>query len=153
MSPVSHVALRLLVVAEAEVKAELDVGRDNPADPDQSFEDAGLHFREPRGQIASEHPELDIRVPLQRELVVRDLVEDSLELVCHRRLVGVFHSSLIVRGDEGTDRGERRRQANLEVAAGRNDAVTLEQRERPVRGDRRVCVAERAEGEPGRLVG
>ena len=88
-----HVALRLLVVAEAEVKAELDVGRDNPADPDQSFEDAGLHFREPRGQIASEHPELDIRVPLQRELVVRDLVEDSLDLVCHRRLVCVFHSS------------------------------------------------------------
>ena len=70
--------LGLLVVAEAEVEAELDVRRDEPAEPDQPLEDAAP--RRPGttpGASPSSIAELDVRVPLERELVVRDRARGS----------------------------------------------------------------------------
>src|SRR5439155_1067220 len=60
----------VLDVAVAEVIAELDVGRHLAREPEQALEDAALDVVEPHGKDALEHPELEVGVPLDRELVV-----------------------------------------------------------------------------------
>ena len=86
----------LLVVPGAEVEPELDLGRDEPPDPQQPLEHARAHVGERRRHVALEHPELEVRVPLDRELVVRDLGRDPRELAPHRPLVGGLDRRLIV---------------------------------------------------------
>jgi hypothetical protein len=54
-----------------------------------------------------EHGELEVRVPLDRQLVMRDALEDGGELVDHPLLVERFDPRLVLRGDEGGDRGQR----------------------------------------------
>jgi hypothetical protein len=139
--------LRLLVVAEAEVEPQLDLGRNDPADADQPLEHARLDVGEPDGKLAVEHPELDVGVPLERQLVGRDRLQDLLQLEHHRRLVRLLNDRLVVEGDEGADRRKRRRKRDLEAAGGRNDAVALEHCERAVRGRGGLCVAERAKAQ------
>ena len=149
---VGNVTRSLLVVPQAEMEAELGVRRDQSADPDQPLEDPRLQVGKPGRDIPFEHPELDICVPLERELVVRNLIEHLLELGRHRRLVGGLDGGLVVERDEGADRGERRGQADLKAAPSRDDPVALEHAEGPVRGERRLRVAERAEAELSALL-
>jgi hypothetical protein len=94
----------LLVVAVAEVEAELDVGRNGAAAPDHALEDAALHVRKPDRKVAFQHAELEVRVPLQGELVVRDAVQDPVNLDRHRGFVRRLHDRLVVERDEGADR-------------------------------------------------
>ena len=99
--------------------------------------DAGLDVAEPRRTSPSSMPSSRLRVPLDRELVVRDLGERSGP--SSRRIAALvwrLDRRLILDGDEGADRRERRRQRHLEAAAARDDAVALQYRERAVRGDR-----------------
>ena len=62
----------VIVVAVAEVEPELDVRGHVPAEAQQPLEHAGANLAEPSGRDALEHRELQSRVPLERELIVRD---------------------------------------------------------------------------------
>src|SRR5262249_29616820 len=57
------------VVAIAEVIAELDVRRHVPREPEQALQDAAFDIAEPDREDAFQHPELEVRVPLDGELV------------------------------------------------------------------------------------
>jgi hypothetical protein len=149
---VRDVAFRLIVVPQAEVEAELDLGWDVTADPNEPLEYPRLRVSEPDRDVALQHPELDVRVPLECQLLRWKRSKDLRELIDHRRLVGLLDESLVPLGDERTDRRERRRQADLEAAAGWNDTVPLEERKGPVGRDRRFGVTERAEAELRGLV-
>jgi hypothetical protein len=75
-----HDEVPVVVVAVAEMEAELDVRRHAAADAQQALEHAGAGAFEPCGADALEDRELQPRVPLQRELVVRHRGKDPLEL-------------------------------------------------------------------------
>ena len=121
------------LVAVAEVVAELHVGRDAAAEPHQPLDDARAGVVEPRRHDAVEHGELEVGVPLDGELVVRDGVEDRRQLVHHPRLVERLDAGLVLGGDEGGDRRERRGQRHLEPAVRRDQAVALAPGEDAVR--------------------
>jgi hypothetical protein len=71
--------------------------------------------------VALEHRELVARVPLDRELVGGDRLEDVLHLGEHPRLVGGLELRLVLERDERADRRQRRGQRD-EEATGRRDA-------------------------------
>ena len=122
----------VLVVAVAEVEAELDPHGHEPGQAREALDDAGLHILEPDGDRALEHRELVAGVPLDRELVGRDRREDALDLLVHLRLVDRLELRLVVERHERADGRERRRQRDEEAAGRRYDAVALEPRERAV---------------------
>ncbi len=141
--PLAVVAL----VTVTEVVAELYAGRDAPTEANEALDDARPRVVEPRRHDAVEHGELEVRVPLHGELVVRDRTEDRVQLVHHPRLVERLDASLVLGGDERGDRSERSRQRDLEPAVDRNQTVTLAPGEDPVRRDGRRGVAEVLETE------
>ncbi len=86
-----EVAVRLVAVAEME--PELDAGGDVAAQSQQPLEDAAAHVVEPCRRHAFEHRELEARVPLDRELIVRHAGEDPRDLGEHLGLVhGLEHA-------------------------------------------------------------
>src|SRR5262249_1016906 len=98
--------------------------------------------REPDRKNALQHAELDVGVPLDGQLLVRNRVQDLPQLLQHSRLVERLEGSLVLGSDEGADRSERRRQRDLEAARPGDHAGTLEAGECPVRGDGRLGIAE-----------
>ena len=141
--PVAVVAL----VAVAEVVAELHVGRDAAPEPDEPLDDARARIVEPGRHDAVEHGELEVRVPLDGQLVVRDGFEDRRQLVHHARLVERLDAGLVLRGDERRDGRERRGQRDLEPAVHGHLAVALAPGEHLVRGDGGLRVAEVVEAQ------
>ena len=137
-----HRARARLVVAGAEVEAELDGRGHDAADAEEPLEDPAPDVRETRRHVAFEHAELEVRVPLQRQLVVGDLLEDPCEVGEHRPLVRGLDHGLVLERDEGAHGRERCRQRDLEPAAARHDAVALERGEDAKRGHGRLGVAE-----------
>ena len=127
----------VLVVAVTEVEAELDGRRHHPGEPQQALDDAGVHVLEPDGDRALQHRELVARVPLDRELVGRDRLEDPLDLRAHLCLVDRLELGLVLERHERAHRRERRRQRDEEAAGRRDHAVALEARERAVGVHRR----------------
>jgi hypothetical protein len=117
-----------------------------PRNAQQALEDAALGVAEPHRENALQHPELEVRVPLHGELIVRQLLDDGAELPQHLLLVDGLQQGLVLGRHEGADRREGRRQADLEAARDGNHAVALEPGEDTVGRQRRVGVAERAEG-------
>ena len=135
------------LVAVAEVVAELDVGRDAAAEPDESLDDARSRVVEPRRHDAVEHGELEVGVPLHGELVVGDRLEDRRQLVEDARLVQRLDAALVLGGDERGDRGQRRRQRHLEPAVRRDLPVALAAGEDLERRQRGLGVAEVVEAQ------
>ena len=141
--PVAMVAF----VAVAEVVAELHVARDAASQPDQPLDDARAWVVEPGRHHAVEHGELEVRVPLDGQLVVGDGFEDHGQLVHHARLVERLDAGLVLRGDERRDGRERRGERDLEPAVHRHLPVALAPGEHLVRGDGGLRVAEVVEAE------
>lgn len=135
----------VIVVAVAEMEAQLDIGGHAAADPQEPLENAGAGSLEPGGADALEDRELQPRVPLQRQLVVRHGGEDLVELAQHLRLVDRLDLRLVLRIDERAHRRQRRRQRDLEAHVRRDHPVALELREDRERRQRRVGKAEVAE--------
>jgi hypothetical protein len=98
------------LVAVAEVVAELHAGRDAPTEAYEALDDARARVGKPCPHHTVEHGELEVRVPLHCQLVVRDRTEDRLQFVHHPRLVERLDARLVLGGDECGDRRERRRQ-------------------------------------------
>ena len=132
----------MLHVAVAEVVTELDVGGHLARQAKQPLEDAALDVVEPHREHALEHAELEVRVPLDRELIVRHLVQHQAQLRQQARLVRRLERALMLGDDERADRRQRRRQADLKATADGHAAIALEPREHAIRRDRRVRVAE-----------
>ena len=132
-------------VAVAEVIAELDVGRHPTRQSQEALEDAALHVLEPDRKEALQHRELEVGVPLDGELIVRDLLEDEPELAQQSLLVRTLQHALVIGHHERGDRRDRRGQAHLEPAGHGDVAVALEAREDAIGGDGRVGVAQRLE--------
>ena len=137
----------VLHVAVAEVIAELDVGRYVARYSQQPLEDAALDVGEPHREHAFQHRELEVGVPLDRELVVRHLAQHERQLFQQPRLVRRLQRGLVLGHDERADRRQRGGQAHLEAAGRRHLAVALEPREDAIRRQRRVRVAERGEAD------
>ena len=116
-------------------------------EPDQPLDDARARVVEPGRHHAVEHGELEVRVPLDGQLVVGDGFEDRRQLVHHARLVERLDAGLVLRGDERRDGRERRGQRDLEPAVHRHLAVALAPGEHLVRGDGGLGVAEVVEAE------
>ena len=102
---------------------------------------------EPHGHDLVEHRELEVRVPLDRELVVGDGVEDPVQLVEHPLLVERLDAGLVLRRHERRDRRQRRGQRDLEPAVRRDLPVPLAAGEDAVGGDRRLGVAQVVEAQ------
>ncbi len=130
------------LVSVAEVVAELHARRDGAAEPHESLDDARPRITEPMRHDLVEHGELEVRIPLHGELVVGNGVEERFELAHHRGLVERFDPSLIFWRDECRDRGERRRERDLESTLDRNEAVALAPGEGSIRRDRSLGIAE-----------
>ena len=137
----------MIVVAVAQVKPELDVRGHVPAEAQQPLEHAGANLAEPSGRDALEHRELQSRVPLESQLIVRDGGQDLADLLEDPSFVDRLDRRLVLGVDERADRRGRRRQRDLEADVRRDDVVALELGERPVGRDRRVGEAEVVEGD------
>ena len=135
------------LVPVAEVVTELDVGGDRASEPDEPLDDARAGVVEPRRHDAVEHGELEVRVPLDGELVVWDRLEDRRQLVTDARLVERFDAALVLGRDEGGDRRQRGGERHLEAAVSRDLPVALAAGERGERGQRRLGVAEVVEAQ------
>ncbi len=109
--------------------SELDVRRDLPGETQETLQDASLDVLEPDRKDTLEHSELEVCVPLHRELVVWHVVKDHLQLGEQALLVTTLHEALVLGHHEGADRSERSGQADLEPAGDRHEAVTLQARE------------------------
>ena len=114
-------------------------------EPQQPLEDPRADLGEPRGRLALEHRELESGIPLDRELVGRDRREQLRQLLEHPPLVDRLDHGLVIGVDEGADRRQRRRQANLEAEMVWKRAVTLEPCEQPIRRERGLGEAKIAE--------
>ncbi len=136
----------MLDVAVAEVIAELDVRGHVARDPEQPLQDAALDVAEPDREHPLQHPELEIGIPLDGELIVRQFLEDGPELAEHLLLVDGLEELLMLGHHEGADGGERGGQTDLEATGHRHHAVTLEAREDPIGGQCRVRIPEGAKG-------
>src|SRR5207302_9244390 len=101
----------------AEVIPELDLGRYVATQPEQALQDPTANVREPYREDALEHPELEVRVPLDGQLLGGDVVQYLPQLLQHPRLVDRLQLRLVLGGDEGADGGKRRGQRDLEPAA------------------------------------
>ena len=66
----------VLDVTVAEVVAKLDVWRHVAGEPKQPLQDPALDVVEPDREDALEHPEFEVRIPLDGELVVGHVLED-----------------------------------------------------------------------------
>jgi hypothetical protein len=106
----------VLLVAVAEVVAELDLARDLATQAQQPLEHAGAHVVEPHVHGALEHRELEPRVPLDRELVGWDRRQDLVDLRGHAALVERLEARLVLDRHERADRRQRRRQRDEEPA-------------------------------------
>ncbi len=135
------------LVPVAEVVSELYTRRDGAAEAHESLDDARPRISEPVRHDLVEHGELEVRVPLDGELVVGDRVEQRLQLAHHRGFVQRLDAGLVLRRDEGRDRCERCRQRHLEPTVRRDQAVPLATRERSVGRDRRLRVSELLEAQ------
>ena len=113
------------LVPVAEVVAELDIGRDAAAKAHESLDDARPGIVEPRRHDTVEHRELEVGVPLQGQLVVRDRRKDRRQLVEDARFVQRLDVTLVLGGDERGDRGQRRRKRHLESAVRRDQSVAV----------------------------
>ena len=136
----------VLHVAVAEVIAQLDVRRHMVGDAEQPLQDAALDIAEPHREDAFQHPELEVGVPLDAELVVRHLPQDHAQLAEQLVFVDGLEPLLVLGYHEGADRGQRCGQAHLEAAGHRHHAIALEPGEDAVGGERGVGVAQRPEG-------
>lgn len=135
----------MVVVAVAEMEAELDIGGHAAADAQQPLEHAATGSVEPRRGDAFEDRELQPRVPLQRQLVVRHGREDLVELAQHLGLVDRLDRRPVLRIDERAHRRQRCRQRHLEAHVRRDHPVALELGEDGERRERSVGKAEVAE--------
>ena len=135
------------LVPVAEVVAEPDVRRDAAPEPDEALDDARPGIVEPRRHDPVEHGELEVGVPLDRQLVVRDGLEDRRQLVEDAGLVERLDVRLVLGRDEGGDRRQRRRQRHLEPAVPRDLAVALAAGEDVERRQGRLGVAEVVEAQ------
>jgi hypothetical protein len=68
-------------VPVAEVKAEFDLVRNDVGDADEPLDDPVLHVLERRLEPSLPHPHLDGDVPLKREPLMRDVIEDATYLI------------------------------------------------------------------------
>jgi hypothetical protein len=91
-------------VAVAEVIAKLDIGRHAVADAHQAIEDFLAHVLECHRPDAFEHPELDRRIPLDGELIVRNRRHDLVQLAQQGCLVDGFDRGHGRRSDESRNR-------------------------------------------------
>lgn len=140
----SEVAVGL--VAVAEVKAELDVARDGPAQSQQALEHTGAHLVKPGHRDPLQHGELKPRIPLDGQLLGGDRRHDARDLLEYPRLVDGLERRLIVGCDKGADRGQWGGQGELEAHVTGDQAVALEASKGAVRGNCRLGVAEGPEG-------
>ena len=143
VGPFAVVAL----VAVTKVIAELDIGGDAAAEPDQSLDDARSRVVEPRRHDAVEHRELEVGVPLHGELVVGDRLEDRRQLVEDARLVERLDAGLVLGSHERGDRRQWSRQRYLEPARRRDLSVALATGEHLERRQRGLGVAEVVEAQ------
>jgi hypothetical protein len=67
----------VLDIAVAEVIADLDVRGHVAGDPEQPLQDPALGVAEPDREHALEHPELEVGIPLDGELIVGQFLEDG----------------------------------------------------------------------------
>src|SRR3989475_11070145 len=100
-------------------------GRHPTRQSQEALEDAALHVLEPDRKEALQHRELEVGVPLDGELIVRDLLEDEPELAEQSLLVGAFEQALILGHHEGRDRRDGRGKTHLEAAGGGNASDAL----------------------------
>ncbi len=135
------------LVPVAEVVSELYARRNGAAEAHESLDDARPRISEPMRHDLVEHGELEVRVPLDGELVMGDGVEERRQLAHHRGLVQRLDAGLVLRSDERGDRRERRRQRHLEATLGRDQAVALAAGERAVGRDRSLRVSELLEAQ------
>jgi len=119
-------------VAIAEVVAELDIRGNVACEPKETLEDAALDVVEPDRKDALEHPELEVRVPLDGELIVGYLLKNLVEFRKQPCLVERLDHGLMLADHEREDRRERGGQAALKAAGDGNDGVSLQTRERAV---------------------
>ena len=141
--PVSVVRL----VTVTEVVPELHARWDAPTQAHQPLDDARSWVTEPHGHDFVEHRELEVRVPLDRELVVRDGVEDPGQFVEHPLLVERLDAGLVLRRDECGDRRQWRGQRDLEPAMRGDLPVPLAASEDAVRRDRGLGIAQVVEAQ------
>lgn len=101
-----------------------------------------LHDRSvARGALDDAHLARD--VPLHREVLVRDGLEDLVELAQDRGGVDGLDRGAVIAVEEGGDHGERRRQRHLEPHAGGHRALGPQPLEHRIRLDRGGGVPQR----------
>ncbi len=108
-------------IAVAKVESQLDIRRNVSAEPLEPLDNRRLvgDIRiEGRVPIPQDH--LDAHIPLDAEVLVRDLGRDRGDLVAHGRLVGGLDLRDRILGAECIDDRERRGQAHLKPAAVRH---------------------------------
>jgi hypothetical protein len=113
-------------VAIAKVETELNLWRYAAADAQQPLEDSGPDVLEPGRKSAFQHSELEVRIPLNSELVGGNRLDDLVQFGQHPSLVGFLDGLLIGERNKGADRCQRGRQRDLEASSGRDHAIALE---------------------------
>src|SRR5882672_4992393 len=97
----------LLAVAVAEVKAEFDLWRHSSTDTKESLEDASLDVLKPDREHPLEHPELEVGVPLNTQLVGRYVLENLVDFGHHGGFVRPLNDGLRLERNERADWCER----------------------------------------------
>src|ERR1051326_3814149 len=127
----------VLEVAVAQVEAKFDVGGHVVGQLREVRDDA-LALRGWSGFVLNGMG----RIPLDRELMVRDVVRHALDLAEERRRICWRDSRLRLRQDVHIQDVRRRWQADLKAGATRNDLLGLESAEQCVGLQRPIGVAE-----------
>ena len=123
--------------------AAFGTGRHEIDQPGQPIVDPVQHIvAQMAGHNAFEQRELDRRLPLDRQPLRRDRGQDPVQLQRHCAAVGLLEQGARARHDIDARDRKRRRQADLEAHAGRDDALARQPFEDGEGLDRRVGVAE-----------
>ena len=91
---------------------------------------------------AFEVRELERRIPLNRELIVRNRVNDLMQLSSERRLIDGLELGAILFANTTADHAQRGGQRHLEAGAGRHHPLMLESREHLPRLERGLGIPE-----------
>ena len=135
-------------IAIAEMQAELDIVRHDSANPRHALQERRtrhLWIRHRAGLLAIPDHHLVAEVPLDAEILVRDVAGERRNLGQHGALVGGFdRRQRVLDHDRAHDR-ERRGQADLEADAGRQLATITRRHEVEIGGARFARIAQFAE--------
>src|SRR5215831_1796042 len=147
----SRVRIEIMFATEitiTEMESEVDIGGHLFADAGKARRDVfarGLHEWELVLRVSVPHDHVVADIPLDAEILMRNVAADRLDFLPHGRFISDFNCHDVPCSTEGIDDAHRRRQADLEADAGRDITEPARFQEIEIRGTRLASVAELSE--------